>query len=115
MEGKLPSPARAPAFWVRPPRTAGPPLHALHHRQPSSPPTPLRTPVQYVSDVDNLCLMMNLLKDQSRSIQFEAFHVFKVRWQWGGVDERGRTKQGHIFMACWVAGALGIPCLSLAP
>lgn len=34
--------------------------------------------MQYVSDVDNLCLMMNLLKDQSRSIQFEAFHVFKV-------------------------------------
>ena len=33
---------------------------------------------QYVADVDNLCLMMNLLKDPSRSIQFEAFHVFKV-------------------------------------
>ncbi len=47
--------------------------------------------MQYVSDVDNLCLMMNLLKDQSRSIQFEAFHVFKVRaggglvaWPGGG-------------------------------
>ena len=37
------------------------------------------TPAQYVADVDNLCLMMNLLKDPSRSIQFEAFHVFKVR------------------------------------
>lgn len=35
-------------------------------------------PLQYVADVDNLCLMMNLLKDPSRSIQFEAFHVFKV-------------------------------------
>jgi hypothetical protein len=35
--------------------------------------------VQYVADVDNLCLMMNLLKDPSRSIQFEAFHVFKVK------------------------------------
>ncbi len=34
--------------------------------------------MQYVADVDNLCLMMNLLKDPSRSIQFEAFHVFKV-------------------------------------
>lgn len=31
-----------------------------------------------MADVDNLCLMMNLLKDPSRSIQFEAFHVFKV-------------------------------------
>lgn len=40
------------------------------------PPRP--RPSQYVADVDNLCLMMNLLKDPSRSIQFEAFHVFKV-------------------------------------
>lgn len=32
----------------------------------------------YVSDVGNLKLMMNLLKDSSKSIQFEAFHVFKV-------------------------------------
>lgn len=32
----------------------------------------------YVSDVANLKLMMNLLKDSSKSIQFEAFHVFKV-------------------------------------
>ena len=42
------------------------------------------TAPQYVSDVDNLCLMMNLLKDQSRSIQFEAFHVFKVGGRAGG-------------------------------
>lgn len=34
--------------------------------------------VQYVADPANLVLMMNLLKDPSRSIQFEAFHVFKV-------------------------------------
>jgi calcium binding protein 39 len=32
----------------------------------------------YVSDVSNLKIMMNLLKDSSKSIQFEAFHVFKV-------------------------------------
>ena len=32
----------------------------------------------YVSDVENLKMMMNLLKDSSKSIQFEAFHVFKV-------------------------------------
>ena len=28
--------------------------------------------------VDNLKLMMNLLKERARNIQFEAFHVFKV-------------------------------------
>ena len=33
---------------------------------------------RYISDPDNLKLMMNLLRDPSRSIQFEAFHVFKV-------------------------------------
>lgn len=34
--------------------------------------------VRYVSDIRNLMLVMNLLKDSSRTIQFEAFHVFKV-------------------------------------
>lgn len=38
----------------------------------------VRTMMRYVGDVGNLVLMMNLLKDRSRSIQFEAFHVFKV-------------------------------------
>jgi len=33
---------------------------------------------RYISDQDNLKLMMNLLRDKSKSIQFEAFHVFKV-------------------------------------
>jgi len=33
---------------------------------------------KYISDQPNLKLMMNLLRDKSRSIQFEAFHVFKV-------------------------------------
>jgi calcium binding protein 39 len=33
---------------------------------------------QYISDAENLKLMMNLLRDKSRNIQFEAFHVFKV-------------------------------------
>eukprot|EP00160_Parvularia_atlantis_P021821 Unigene960_Nuclearia_a/m.3071 Unigene960_Nuclearia_a/g.3071 ORF Unigene960_Nuclearia_a/g.3071 Unigene960_Nuclearia_a/m.3071 type:complete len:331 (-) Unigene960_Nuclearia_a:106-1098(-) len=32
----------------------------------------------YISNADNLKLMMNLLRDKSRNIQFEAFHVFKV-------------------------------------
>jgi len=33
---------------------------------------------RYISSSSNLKLMMILLRDKSRSIQFEAFHVFKV-------------------------------------
>jgi calcium binding protein 39 len=33
---------------------------------------------KYISNQANLKLMMTLLRDKSRSIQFEAFHVFKV-------------------------------------
>ncbi|XP_065573841.1 protein Mo25-like [Artemia franciscana] len=33
---------------------------------------------RYISNPDNLKLMMNILRDKSRNIQFEAFHVFKV-------------------------------------
>lgn len=33
---------------------------------------------KYIADAENLKLMMNLLRDKSRNIQFEAFHVFKV-------------------------------------
>ncbi|XP_020904274.1 calcium-binding protein 39 [Exaiptasia diaphana] len=33
---------------------------------------------RYISNPENLKLMMNLLRDKSRNIQFEAFHVFKV-------------------------------------
>lgn len=32
----------------------------------------------YISNPDNLKLMMNMLKEKSRNIQFEAFHVFKA-------------------------------------
>jgi hypothetical protein len=38
----------------------------------------VRLMMRYVSDVQNLMQMMNMLKDTSRSIQYEAFHVFKV-------------------------------------
>ena len=38
----------------------------------------LSSMLRYIGDVENLCLMMNLLRDEARSIQFEAFHVFKV-------------------------------------
>jgi len=34
---------------------------------------------RYISNPDNLKLMMIMLKEKSRNIQFEAFHVFKVR------------------------------------
>ena len=33
---------------------------------------------RYISNPDNLKLMMNMLKEKARNIQFEAFHVFKV-------------------------------------
>eukprot|EP01137_Pigoraptor_chileana_P029839 Opistho-2@15584 len=33
---------------------------------------------KYIGNPENLKLMMNLLRDKSRNIQFEAFHVFKV-------------------------------------
>lgn len=34
---------------------------------------------KYISNPENLKLMMNMLRDKSKNIQFEAFHVFKVR------------------------------------
>jgi calcium binding protein 39 len=34
--------------------------------------------VRFVSEVQHLMMLMMLLKDSSRSTQFEAFHVFKV-------------------------------------
>ncbi|XP_013381857.1 protein Mo25-like [Lingula anatina] len=36
------------------------------------------TMTRYISNPDNLKLMMNMLREKSRNIQFEAFHVFKV-------------------------------------
>jgi len=34
--------------------------------------------MRYIGDAERLKLIMNLLRDPSRSIQFEAFHLFKV-------------------------------------
>jgi calcium binding protein 39 len=34
--------------------------------------------MRYINDVSHLILIMQLLRDASRSIQFEAFHIFKV-------------------------------------
>ena len=38
---------------------------------------------RYISQEGNLKMMMNMLRDKSKNIQFEAFHVFKV-----GLQER---------------------------
>lgn len=38
---------------------------------------------KYISKPENLKLMMNLLRDKSPNIQFEAFHVFKVECDGG--------------------------------
>lgn len=38
----------------------------------------VRVLVKYVADPENLKVMMNLLKSSAKSIQWEAFHVFKV-------------------------------------
>lgn len=35
---------------------------------------------RYIAEEVNLKMMMNLLRDKSKNIQFEAFHVFKVRF-----------------------------------
>ena len=37
-----------------------------------------QTMTRYISSPENLKLMMIMLREKSRNIQFEAFHVFKV-------------------------------------
>jgi calcium binding protein 39 len=63
----------------------------------------VRQMMRYVSSVKNLCLMMNLLRDNSRSIQYEAFHVFKV----GMAIKRAGLKVRAILAAqvnaCWAS------------
>ena len=34
--------------------------------------------MRYINDPNNLKILMNLLRQPSKTIQFEAFHVFKV-------------------------------------
>lgn len=41
---------------------------------------------RYISNPDNLKLMMNMLKEKSRNIQFEAFHVFKVKFEYKKIN-----------------------------
>lgn len=33
---------------------------------------------KYISETENLKIVMNLLLDRSKSIQFEAFQIFKI-------------------------------------
>lgn len=40
--------------------------------------TNFKVMTRYIANEENLKMMMNLLKDRSKNIQFEAFHVFKV-------------------------------------
>lgn len=40
--------------------------------------TNFKVMTRYIANEENLKVMMNLLKDRSKNIQFEAFHVFKV-------------------------------------
>jgi len=57
--------------------------------------------IKYISMPENLKLMMNLLRDKSKNIQFEAFHVFKVLLNFHGIidlcceSKQGTTYKGH--------------------
>lgn len=55
---------------------------------------------KYISKPENLKLMMNLLRDKSRNIQFEAFHVFKVRLKKPMIKQT--TKEPHQKWFRWV-------------
>ena len=51
---------------------------------------------RYISNEANLKMMMNLLRDKSKNIQFEAFHVFKV----------GRSRQYHVVADVYLTSCL---------
>ena len=53
------------------------------------------TMTRYISNPDNLKLMMMMLREKSRNIQFEAFHVFKV-----GGDSHNILKYSAIVSVC---------------
>lgn len=59
---------------------------------------------RYISNPDNLKLMMNMLKEKSRNIQFEAFHVFKVSQRVKFNKHVSTTKINFVFVL------LGICC-----
>lgn len=53
---------------------------------------------RYINNADNLKLMMNMLKEKSRSIQFEAFHVFKVCFLTSFKGTEGDRLCGSLFI-----------------
>ena len=59
--------------------------------------------MRYVSDSKNLQMMMMLLKDNSRSIQFEAFHVFKVQQTF---TSTARASDTCVWSPCMHGGTL---------
>ena len=56
---------------------------------------------RYIADETNLKMMMNLLRDKSKNIQFEAFHVFKVCPYASGVRTASALNPGRaqVFVA----------------
>ncbi|KAK8215504.1 Mo25-like protein [Phyllosticta citricarpa] len=55
---------------------------------------------QYVASGDNLKIIMKLLRDDRRMINYEGFHVFKVRvWERVCRGRRGLTGRRQVFVA----------------
>lgn len=63
---------------------------------------------RYIASEANLKLMMNFLRDRSRNIQFEAFHVFKVSAEGQPVSAgRGSVRFQQTLPGTEKAGDLG--------
>jgi calcium binding protein 39 len=59
---------------------------------------------RYISVEGNLKMMMNFLRDKSRNIQYEAFHVFKAShkrgiWAWLIVHDSSGLMAEQVFVA----------------
>ena len=55
---------------------------------------------RYIADETNLKIIMNLLKDKSKNIQFEAFHVFKASFTTLSSLSRGPVNKPSIGLRC---------------
>lgn len=53
---------------------------------------------RYISNEGNLKTMMNFLRDKSRNIQYEAFHVFKVSQVDGFISGRSRAQTSRCLL-----------------
>ena len=54
---------------------------------------------KYIANEANLKMMMNLLRDKSKNIQFEAFHVFKVGFPLLGALHHTHFPRFQVFVA----------------